>query len=41
MCTGPPPAKSSEPSLKSQPEEFHVQHAMGSYTIVVQLPEMS
>lgn len=29
MCTGPPPAKSSEGRLYSQPLEFHVQHAMG------------
>ena len=30
MWTGPPPAKSREPSLKSQPLGFQVQQAMGS-----------
>ena len=36
MWTGVPPAKSRPPRMKDQPDEFHVQHAMGSYTIVDQ-----
>ena len=36
ICTGVPPAKSSPPRMKDHPDEFHVQHAMGSYTMVDQ-----
>ena len=36
IWTGPPPAKSSAPSVRSQPFGFHVQYAMKSYTNVVQ-----
>jgi hypothetical protein len=30
IWTGVPPAKSSPPILKTHPEEFHVQQAIGS-----------
>ena len=36
MCTGVPPAKSRPPRTKDHPFEFHVQHAIGSYTSVDQ-----
>ena len=36
IWTGVPPAKSSPPRTKDQPLEFHVQQAMGSYTMVDQ-----
>src|SRR5713226_2473482 len=36
MCTTVPPAKSSAPSLASQPHDPHTQWASGSYTNVAQ-----